>query len=108
MKAFRKENKLKYLTKIEIKGLIINKPVFIFLKIHLGFEHIKDKFKYKLLFLKLKLNKSDDLIRISFDSLNLNLIKIKDITTIGLSTICGIKQKTEISNENLEKEIKFI
>ena len=93
---------------VEIKGLVIKKPILVFLKIYPGFEQKKDKFKYKQIFIKLKFNKSDDLIKISFDSINTNLIKIKDIVTIGSSTICGIKQKIEIYNENLEKQISSL
>ncbi len=87
---------------IEIKGLKIIKPVLIFLKIHLGFEQKNDKYKYKQIILKIKFSKSDDLIRISFDSAKLNLIKLKDLNMIGSSIIYGIKHKTEIFDKKIE------
>lgn len=95
----RFSKKTSNISHIEIKVSIINKPVLVFLKINLGYEQKKDNFKYKQIILKLKLCNPDDLIRISFDSLNTNLIKLKDITTSGSGEICKIKYKVEFMKE---------
>ncbi len=81
---------------IEIKSLKILKPISIILKINLGFIKNQEKIKYKYTIIKLRLNKKDDSIKISFEQIKPDLIKLKEFTTSGSSIIYGINYKSEI------------
>ncbi|HOV14583.1 MAG TPA: amylo-alpha-1,6-glucosidase [Spirochaetota bacterium] len=92
---------------IVIKAIEINKPIFIIIKIKLGYEKIGTKFKYKTQFVKIKLSDNNDIFKIEFIEDKTNLIKIKSFNIFGSSQILSLEMGYEISDTIYENNLKY-
>ena len=91
----------------EIKGIEIQKPIFVIIKICLGYEIINEKYKKRFIIIKCKFNKINDIFRVSFESIKLNLIKLKEINNIENCELLSLKSKSVGFKEQIEDGIQF-
>ncbi len=96
----RVNKKDKFVSYIEIKGIEILKPLYVFLKLGLD---LKQKTK-KILLLKFKIHKAKDIFRLTLDKDYKNGIKISNMAPSGeCEIINAILKKRQLDYSALEK-----
>lgn len=92
---------------LEAKAVEINKPLYLIVKVNLGYERNNFGFKYKSLYIKVKLSECDDIFRIEFVKDTENLIKIKNINFHGNAEIMSLEIGNELSSDAYDAGLKY-
>ena len=95
------------ISSIDVKAIEINRPIFVILKIRLGYEKFGTKYKYKTLFTKIKLSENGDLFKIEFTRESPNLIKLKNLDISSHSEVMSVEIGSEVSEIVYEDGLKY-
>ncbi|OHD37844.1 MAG: hypothetical protein A2086_05590 [Spirochaetes bacterium GWD1_27_9] len=96
-----------FVSQIEIRTIEIVKPLYVILKINVGFEKLDQKYQYKFLILKICLKYNADSFKISFSNVNADLIKIEKFTSLNNTELVSIEEISEIFDEKLDSNLSF-
>ncbi|HPO48937.1 MAG TPA: amylo-alpha-1,6-glucosidase [Spirochaetota bacterium] len=95
------------ISKVEVKAVEILKPLYLIIKIKLGYEKNEDGYKYKTLFVKVKFSANRDSCEIEFIKNKENTIKIKNLKLTGNCEVISMEIGYEISKDLYHSDLKY-